>query len=110
MAITACGTFALVGSSLGSIDMYNLQSGLHRQRYPAKSKLGRIKSAANGSSTNTNLESDPSLSTPSSQWKHLGAVTGIAVDGINRTVVSCGLDGRLKACSCLKTEGLIVLI
>jgi U3 small nucleolar RNA-associated protein 21 len=35
VAISACGTFALIGSTGGAIDMYNLQSGQHRRRFPA---------------------------------------------------------------------------
>ncbi|KYG41839.1 hypothetical protein M433DRAFT_450328, partial [Acidomyces richmondensis BFW] len=36
VAMSPCGTFALVGSEKGGIDMFNLQSGLHRQRFPAR--------------------------------------------------------------------------
>uniref|UniRef100_A0A673AMR0 WD repeat domain 36 n=1 Tax=Sphaeramia orbicularis TaxID=375764 RepID=A0A673AMR0_9TELE len=31
--ITSCGNFALIGSSCGRVDVYNLQSGLHRGCY-----------------------------------------------------------------------------
>lgn len=33
VAISACGNFGFVGSNGGSIDCYNLQSGLHRRTY-----------------------------------------------------------------------------
>ncbi|KAH3661697.1 hypothetical protein OGAPHI_006547 [Ogataea philodendri] len=59
VSITQCGNFALVGSSLGGIGVYNLQSGKIRKNY----KL------------------------------HKKTVTGVAVDGMNRKMVSCGLDG-----------------
>ncbi|GME80752.1 unnamed protein product [Ambrosiozyma monospora] len=59
VAITQCGNFALVGSSLGGIGAYNIQSGKLRKNY-------RL---------------------------HKKPVTGIAVDGMNRKMVSCGLDG-----------------
>ncbi|ODV84308.1 hypothetical protein CANARDRAFT_29191 [[Candida] arabinofermentans NRRL YB-2248] len=59
VSITQCGNFALIGSSLGGIGVYNLQSGKLRKNY----KL------------------------------HKKTVTGIAVDGMNRKMVSCGLDG-----------------
>lgn len=59
VAMTQCGNFALVGSSLGGIGVYNMQSGKIR-------KLYRL---------------------------HKKPVTGIAVDGMNRKMVSCGLDG-----------------
>lgn len=31
--ITSCGNFAVVGSSSGRVDVYNMQSGLHRGCY-----------------------------------------------------------------------------
>ncbi|SCU77654.1 LAMI_0A01882g1_1 [Lachancea mirantina] len=58
VAMSACGNFALVGSSNGGIGVYNLQSGIPRKKY-------RL---------------------------HTKAVTGIALDGMNRKMVSCGLD------------------
>ncbi|CCH60021.1 hypothetical protein TBLA_0C02090 [Henningerozyma blattae CBS 6284] len=59
VAISQCGNFGFIGSSNGSIVIYNMQSGLIRKKY----KL------------------------------HKRAVTGIALDGMNRKMVSCGLDG-----------------
>lgn len=59
VAISQCGNFGFVGSSNGSIVIYNMQSGILRKKY----KL------------------------------HKRAVTGIALDGMNRKMVSCGLDG-----------------
>lgn len=59
VAISQCGNFGLVGSSNGSISIYNMQSGILKKQY----KL------------------------------HKRAVTGIALDGMNRKMVSCGLDG-----------------
>lgn len=60
VCVSHCGNFGLVGSSLGGIAAYNLQSGLRRRRY----MLHKEK-----------------------------AVTGLAMDGMNRKMVSCGLDG-----------------
>lgn len=31
--ITSCGNFVVIGSSCGRVDVYNLQSGLHRGCY-----------------------------------------------------------------------------
>ncbi|EDO18707.1 hypothetical protein Kpol_1055p64 [Vanderwaltozyma polyspora DSM 70294] len=59
VAISQCGNFGFVGSSNGSIVVYNMQSGLVRRKYKM----------------------------------HKKAVTGIALDGMNRKMVSCGLDG-----------------
>ncbi|KAJ9649515.1 rRNA-processing protein utp21 [Coniosporium tulheliwenetii] len=92
VAISPCGTFGLVGSAAGGIDMFNLQSGIHRQRFPArltpkqaqKLKIQRAEES---------LDDEEVLKRPG---KHTKAVTGIAVDGLNRTVVSCGEDGKVK--------------
>lgn len=60
VCVSHCGNFGLVGSSLGGIASYNLQSGIRRRRY----MLHKEK-----------------------------AVTGLAMDGMNKKMVSCGLDG-----------------
>ncbi|KAE8411565.1 Utp21 specific WD40 associated putative domain-containing protein [Aspergillus pseudocaelatus] len=75
VAISQCGTFALVGSAGGSIDMFNMQSGLYRQSFPSRG----LKKASKGNGA-----------------KHSKAVTGVAIDGLNQTVISCGLDGKVK--------------
>lgn len=85
--MSACGTFAVVGSAGGTVDMFNLQSGLRRQRFPPP----KGKNSANGAATSG----------------HTKAVTGIAIDGLNRNVVSCGLDGKLKVCCMSPEEALI---
>ena len=99
MAITQCGTFALVGSAGGIIDMYNLQSGYHRQRYPAKLTPGQAKmmklqkhsttQKVNGVHTQSNKVVDVHKFNASN-------VTGVAVDNINRTVISCLRSGIVK--------------
>ncbi|KAF4215795.1 hypothetical protein CNMCM5878_007784 [Aspergillus fumigatiaffinis] len=84
-AITQCGTFALIGSNMGSIDVFNLQSGHHRQSLPARD----LKSRRTGELGLAN----------GSQGKKIGhtkAVTGLVVDSLNRTAISCGLDGKVK--------------
>jgi U3 small nucleolar RNA-associated protein 21 len=55
--------------------MYNLQSGMHRQRFPKLQK-------AAGRQGQTG--------------QHLGHVTGIKVDSLNMTLTSCGADGKVK--------------
>ncbi|KAI9669654.1 MAG: hypothetical protein M1831_007350 [Alyxoria varia] len=97
VAISACGTFALVGSSSGGIDRFNLQSGLHRQRYP--NRLTSVKAKRLQQERNHMLDSENS--TAKNQFargvgKHSRAVTGIEVDNLNHTVISCGLDGKIK--------------
>lgn len=59
VGISQCGNFGLVGSSNGSITVYNMQSGMLRRKYKF----------------------------------HKKAVTGLALDGSNSKMVSCGLDG-----------------
>ncbi|KAI9090875.1 quinon protein alcohol dehydrogenase-like superfamily [Phlyctochytrium arcticum] len=65
VAVSACGNFGFVGSLLGKVDRYNLQSGLFRKTYEHKDG-------------------------------HKKAVTGIASDRVNRTVVTGSLDGTIK--------------
>ncbi|KAL2837501.1 Utp21 specific WD40 associated putative domain-containing protein [Aspergillus pseudoustus] len=81
VAISQCGTFALVGSAGGSIGVFNMQSGQHRQSLP--SQKTRIKASRNSEALRRN-------------YKHTKAVTGLALDALNRTAVSCGLDGKVK--------------
>ncbi|ROT41783.1 WD domain-containing protein [Sodiomyces alkalinus F11] len=100
VAISPCGTFALVGSSEGALDMYNLQSGIHRQRFPSKLspaqarqvKMLQLKQADSTSQLDSSLGSGFLPGT----GRHTKAVTGIIVDSLNKTVVSCSLDGKVK--------------
>ncbi|XP_014881849.1 WD repeat-containing protein 36 [Poecilia latipinna] len=64
--ITSCGNFAVIGSSCGRVDIYNLQSGLHRGCYGDEEKA------------------------------HSGVVRGVATDTLNQLTVSCGSDWLLK--------------
>ncbi|SCZ96552.1 BZ3500_MvSof-1268-A1-R1_Chr8-2g10291 [Microbotryum saponariae] len=68
-AVTACGNFGLVGSSMGQVVLYNLQSGLKRKVF---------KVPHNGS---TDV-----------RGQH---VTGVATDALNRIVVASTLKGAL---------------
>lgn len=62
--------------------MYNLQSGLRKKRFPPLPSSKANKSASAVASSG-----------------HTKAVTGLAIDSLNRNVVSCGLDGKLKVCN-----------
>ncbi|XP_061656643.1 WD repeat-containing protein 36 [Syngnathoides biaculeatus] len=64
--ITSCGNFALVGSSCGRVDVYNLQSGLHRGCYGDEEKA------------------------------HSGAVRGVAADALNQLTLTAASDQLLK--------------
>ncbi|KAF9696866.1 hypothetical protein EKO04_005071 [Ascochyta lentis] len=100
VAISPCGTFALIGSAAGSIDMYNLQSGQHRRRFPARltpAEAKKYKLHQLQLEESTGFETDDSPRTfAKGEGKHKGAVTGLAIDGLNRTVISCSDDGKIK--------------
>jgi U3 small nucleolar RNA-associated protein 21 len=88
VAITACGTFALVGSSKGGITMYNLQSGLKRRQFPEPLTAAQAKIVKKGEAVGKlNMIG---------RGKHTKAVTGIVTDALNRVIISCGLDGKIK--------------
>lgn len=86
MAVSQCGTFAVVGSAGGSVDLFNLQSGLHRQSFPSRLPKSRAANAR-GSAASTVSPGNA---------RHTKAVTGLMVDNLNRTVISCSLDGKVK--------------
>ena len=88
VAVTSCGTFALVGSAGGSLDMFNLQSGIHRQRYPPKISVATAKRLKEQHLL-TGEENSKSAK------GHTGTVTGIVVDNLNQNVLSCSLDGTV---------------
>ncbi|KAF2687199.1 Utp21-domain-containing protein [Lentithecium fluviatile CBS 122367] len=100
VTMSPCGTFALVGSVGGAIDMYNLQSGQHRQRFPARlspAEAKRMKLQQLQSEDATAVAIPPgSPKFTKGQGRHKGAVTGLAVDGLNHVVISCGGDGKVK--------------
>ena len=100
VAITSCGTFAVVGSKQGGIDLYNLQSGLHRRRFPSKltpaqaRQLRVQQQRQNADVVELVNSSQPTYS--AGQGRHTAAITGLVVDPLNKTLVSCGLDGIVK--------------
>lgn len=78
--------------------MYNLQSGIKRGRFPApmtSKQAERLK---------VQIEEETMVAEPyyapkkflRGQGKHTKAVTGLAVDSLNQTVISCGEDGKVK--------------
>lgn len=100
VSISSCGTFAVVGSVNGSIDMYNLQSGLHRQRYPsrltpAQARLVKIQQLKQLDDV-TQLQMRTEHKFTPGTGRHTRAATGIVVDSMNKTVISCSLDGTIK--------------
>ncbi|CAI6340600.1 unnamed protein product [Periconia digitata] len=100
VAISPCGTFALIGSAGGAIDMYNLQSGKHRRRFPARltpNEARNLKLQQLQEEDALVLADQPTKPKfAKGQGRHKGAVTGLAVDSLNRVVISCGDDGKVK--------------
>ncbi|ORY62974.1 Utp21 specific WD40 associated putative domain-containing protein [Pseudomassariella vexata] len=100
VAMSSCGTFAVVGSVDGSIDMFNLQSGIHRQRFPSKvtpaqarqAKLQQLRQA----DSIIQLEARSTTNFGPGVGKHTKAVTGIVVDSMNKYIISCSSDGKIK--------------
>lgn len=98
VAVSPCGTFALVGSKGGVVDMYNLQSGFPRQRFPARLtpsqarrlQMERAQAEASGSGQ------DLAPRDGKDRKKHVGAVVGLHVDNLNHRVVSAGAEGSIK--------------
>ncbi|KAJ3093064.1 hypothetical protein HK102_010969 [Quaeritorhiza haematococci] len=64
VTISPCGNFAYIGSSKGKIDMFNMQSGLHRKTFH-------------------------------SEQGHFKSIVGLAVDSVNRVLISGSLDQAL---------------
>ncbi|KAI5463373.1 Utp21 specific WD40 associated putative domain-containing protein [Mariannaea sp. PMI_226] len=100
VAISPCGTFALVGSEAGGIDMYNLQSGTHRQRFPSKLtpaqarqlKMQQLRQADDV----VQLQAESGKKFAAGTGRHTKPITGLIVDSMNKTIVSCSLDGKIK--------------
>ncbi|KAI1210959.1 WD domain-containing protein [Annulohypoxylon truncatum] len=100
VAMSPCGTFTVVGSVGGSIDMFNLQSGLHRQRFPSKLtpaqarqvKMQQLRQA----DTVVQLQARSATGFLPGTGKHTKAVTGIVIDSMNKNIISCSLDGKIK--------------
>ncbi|KAL5630016.1 hypothetical protein BROUX41_001622 [Berkeleyomyces rouxiae] len=101
VAISSCGSFALVGSEGGCLDMYNLQSGQYRQRFPSKLtpaqarqlKMQQLRQADGVVQFSTKIAS---AAFPPGTGKHTKAITGIVVDSLNKFIISCSLDGTVK--------------
>ncbi|CAK7263984.1 rRNA-processing protein utp21 [Sporothrix epigloea] len=113
VAMSPCGSFALVGSAGGSIDMYNLQSGIHRQRFPsrltpAQARQLKVQQQMRQADGVTQLQAKATTGEGLGEvakltgfrspgaGRHTKAVTGIVVDNLNSVVVSCSLDGTVK--------------
>ncbi|KAG6250510.1 hypothetical protein E4U23_001365 [Claviceps purpurea] len=100
VAISPCGTFAVVGSEGGGIDMFNLQSGHHRQRFPSKltpsqARQVRLQQLRQADDV-AQLQASTGAKFLAGTGSHTKAVTGLVVDAMNKTIVSCSADGKIK--------------
>ena len=99
VAVTSCGTFALVGSAGGSITSFNLQSGIQRQKFPSSLTPGQARKLKMSLATGSDVSANGLGGTREyalGEGRHQRAVTGLMVDGLNKTLFSCGLDGKIK--------------
>ena len=98
VAVTSCGTFALVGSAGGSITSFNLQSGIQRQKFPSPLTPGQAKKLKMNhiAGNDESIGLDGTRMYALGEGRHRKAVTGLMVDGLNTTLISCGLDGKIK--------------
>lgn len=74
---------------------------MHRQRFPARltqlqAKQLRLQQLQAEDELEEEIDPNDKKKYKRGQGKHRARVTGLAVDNLNRTVVSCGLDGELK--------------
>jgi len=122
IAVSSCGNFAVIGTKGGVIYKYNMQSGISRGSFPqsATEKDDRLEKRknlpGNISRTMRALERDLKISNPSTtinqdktltesevRWnakqkfaQHKNSsVMGMAIDGLNKTLISVGSDAKL---------------
>jgi U3 small nucleolar RNA-associated protein 21 len=124
VTLSSCGNFALVGTVGGTIYKYNVQSGLARGTYPKSAatredRSGKPRLAGDVNRTMKALEKKMKVSNRKSdvdkeardavqaakqeqtrlaqlaRGSHTGAVVGLAVDSVNKTLVSVGSDAKL---------------
>lgn len=79
VCVTACGNFGLAGSSTGSIQLWNMQSGIRRKKFnigPSPDEVDyRFRSKGD---------------------KKGRCITGLATDALNKTLIASTLDGTLN--------------
>ncbi len=75
--------------------MFNLQSGILRQRFPSTLTAGQAKKLKATHAVGA-IDDDSKKHFGMGEGRHKKAVTGLVVDTLNRKVISCGLDGKVK--------------
>lgn len=74
--------------------MFNLQSGILRQRFPPPLKPGQAKKLKSDHRDSGTGQGTKLLDLD--EVRHRKAITGLMVDSLNRTVISSDLDGKIK--------------
>lgn len=74
--------------------MFNLQSGILRQRFPPPLNPGQAKKLKSAHRESSTGQGPQSISLGA--FKHKKAITGLMVDSLNKTVISSDLDGKIK--------------
>jgi U3 small nucleolar RNA-associated protein 21 len=127
VAMSACGSFAVVGTRGGTIYRYNVQSGMPRGSYPrdvtlSNNRNNQKKAGVVGNIHRTAVSIEKTLKTNTrasnldqknqdqreetkrkkalkiklKSASHTGfSVTGLAVDAVNKTLISVGSDAKL---------------
>ncbi|CAM9528326.1 unnamed protein product [Chrysoparadoxa australica] len=97
VAISVCGNYGLVGTQGGEIYKYNLQSGEARGSFPVSCtpKPKQFEKSLPGSVVRIGDKGAGADVTDAADSGHSGRVTGVAVDAVNKVLVSAGLDGQL---------------
>ena len=108
VAVTACGNYALVGTAAGTLDRFNLQSGIHRGSFvrppaapPARrsgASAGAAPPGATGAQKGASMwaAAGPKKVVDVGAAAHDGAVTATDCDACNRFALSAALDGTLR--------------
>ncbi|KAK8858577.1 hypothetical protein IAR55_002806 [Kwoniella newhampshirensis] len=94
VCVTACGNFALAGSSTGEIRMWNMQSGKERKSFSLTGPApGASKPAIIAQSKTAKAKAVQTKATKAQ--KSTQAVTGLVTDALNTLVVASTLEGKL---------------
>ncbi|PWN53109.1 WD40 repeat-like protein [Violaceomyces palustris] len=87
--VSACGNFGLIGTSQGLVQVYNMQSLMHRKTLDTRPIVVTKQASSSSSSSKGNSKKEKT-------WRGKGSpVTGICTDSVNRLCVVSTLDGKL---------------
>eukprot|EP00941_MAST-03F_sp_MAST-3F-sp1_P006535 g6535.t1 len=118
-SISVCGNTALLGTTNGVVMMYNLQSGRFRSQIGGKEgykgtykglnqgwSLGHHKGKSSkfvstkfqgGNTDKYSTETNGRKQEQVEEYpQHEGTITGVDMDGLGLTIVTCGLDGTVR--------------